>query len=114
MTDNTTSADISANDDQTVRVTGTYEIQDLGRYRIVSTLADGTELQSNQLSYLTLDDGSQVRLGARPESEHVLASQRVVAIGRLKASWPPPGDPKAAQMNAKPTLIEIASVAPAD
>lgn len=109
----TSKADVAGKDDQLVAVVGVYAIQDLGRHRIVSTLADGTELQSNKLSYLKLDDGSTVRLGARPEGEHALKDQRVRATGRLKESWPPPQPDHVAQPNAKPTLLEITAVAPA-
>lgn len=109
----TSKADIAGKDGQTVRVTGVYTIQDLGRHRIVSTLADGSELQSNKLSYLKLDDDGSVRLGARPDSEHALAGKRVVATGTLKESWPPAQPDHVAQPNAKPTLVPVTSVQPA-
>ena len=108
----TSSADIAGKDDQLVRVVGVYTVQNLGRYRIISTLADGTELQSNKLSYLKLDDDSSVRLGARPEDEHALAGQRVVATGKLKELWPPRQPDHVAQPDAKPTLVEISAVTP--
>jgi hypothetical protein len=108
----TRSDDIAGKEDQVVRVVGVYSIQDLGRYRIVSTLADGTELKSNKLSYLKLDDDSSVRLGARPEDEHALAGKRVIATGRLKEAWPPRQPAHVAQPDAKPTLLEITAVDP--
>lgn len=95
-----------------MQVEGVYTVQNLGRHRIVSELADGSELQSNKLAYLVLDDGSQVRLGARPDDELALEGQKVVASGSEVADWPPPGDPRAAQVNAKPTLLQITSVKP--
>jgi hypothetical protein len=110
MPDISNSSDIAGNDGQIVTVTGVYAIQDLGRYRIVSTLADGSELQSSMLSYLKLADGSQVRLGARPEAEHDLKGKTVVATGVLREQWPPRQDPKVAQPDAEPTLLEITSV----
>lgn len=101
-------------DDQIVTVVGVYTVQDLGRYRIVSELADGTELQSNKLSYLQLDDGSTVRLGARPDDERArLLDQRVAATGTYKAAWPPPQPDHVAQPNAKPTLVRVTAVEPA-
>jgi hypothetical protein len=103
-------ADIAGKDGQVVQVSGVYTIQDLGRHRIVSTLADGSELQSNKLSYLRLDDDSTVRLGARPDSEHALAGQRVTATGTLKEAWPPPQPDHVAQPNAKPTLVPVTAV----
>lgn len=109
----TSGAEIARHDDEVVHVAGVYAVQDLGRYRIVSRLADGTELQSNKASYLMLDDGAIVHLGARPEGEHGLAGRRVIATGRLRASWPPPPDPpQAAAPRPKPTLLEIAEVKP--
>jgi len=105
---------ISGHDDEIVHVVGTYLVQNLGRYKIISVQADGTQLQSNKLSYLQLTDGGSVRLGARPEEElAALTEQRVIATGRLKESWPPP-DPtgRSAQPNPKPTLIEISAIRP--
>jgi hypothetical protein len=63
-------------------VVGAYAVQQLGRYRIVSKLADGTELQSNQASYLKLEDESIVNLGAR---------RRASTISPASASSPPAG-----------------------
>lgn len=106
------SEQLAGKDDQIVHVVGTYLVQNLGRYRIVSTQPDGTEIQSNKLSYLQLTDGGSVRLGARPDDELAkLTDQRVMATGKLKESWPP-RDPsgKAAQPDPKPTLIEITEI----
>lgn len=113
MTTITTKDGFAGQDDQVVRVAGVYTVQDLGRYRIVSTLADGTEVQSSYLVLLSLDDGSTLRLGARPDDERPrLTGQRVAATGRYKTAWPPPQPDHVAQPNAKPTLIEISAVEP--
>lgn len=108
----TSSDQLVGQDDQIVHVVGTYLVQNLGRYKIVSTLADGTELQSNMLSYLQLSDGGSVRLGARTDEERSqLTDHRVIVTGRLREAWPPP-DPtgKSAQPNPKPTLIQISEI----
>lgn len=108
----TSSEQIAGNDDKIVHVVGTYLVQNLGRYKIVSTLPDGTEVTSNKLSYVQLTDGGSVRLGARPDDELAkLTDQRVIVTGRLREAWPPP-DPtgKTAQPNPKPTLIEITEI----
>lgn len=62
-----------------MNVTGVHTIQDLGRFRIVSTRAGDSELQPDKLSCLALDDGGSVRLGARPDRENALASWRMTA-----------------------------------
>jgi len=108
----TSSEQIAGQDDQIVHVVGLYLVQNLGRYRIVSTQADGTEIQSNKLSYLQLTDGGTVRLGARPAEElPKLTEQRVIVTGRMREKWPPP-DPtgRMAQPDPKPTLIEISEI----
>jgi hypothetical protein len=104
--------DIASHDDQQVEVVGTYKVQDLGRYRIVSVTASGEKIQSNQLAYVELDDGKNVRLGARPDDElEQRKNQRVRATGRLKAAWPPRQPDHVAQPDPAPTLIEISAVA---
>lgn len=108
----TSSAQIAGTEGEIVHVVGTYLVQNLGRYRIVSVAADGTEHQSNKLSYLQLADGASVRLGARPADELPrLLDQRVMVTGRMREAWPPP-DPtgRAAQPDPKPTLIEISEI----
>lgn len=95
-----------------MQVEGVYTVQNLGRYRIISVQADGSQVQSNKLAYLVLDDGSEVRLGARPDAELGLEGQRVVAEGSEVADWPSAQDPRGAQVNAKPTLLQVTSVKP--
>lgn len=102
--------DLTAHDGQVVTAIGRYEIEDMGRYRYTSTLKDGTQVTSNQIVYLKLDDGTDVRLGARPETERAqFQNQRVTVRGRLIAN--PPRQPDyMAQMDPAPTIVEIDAV----
>lgn len=105
-------AGLASADYQQVSIAGVCTVQDLGRYRIVSVTAEGTKLQSNQLVYLELGDGSSVNLGARPDDERpTLTGKKVIATGRFKAAWPEP-DPtgRAAQPKPEPTRVEISGV----
>jgi hypothetical protein len=74
---------------------------------------DGSELQSNKLPYLELDDDSSVRLGARPDCEHALAGRRVSPTGTLEEAWPPQRPDHVAQQHAKRSLVPVTSVQPA-
>jgi hypothetical protein len=105
--------DVQSNDGKPVTAVGTYEIEDMGRYRFVSELPDGTKLQSNKLVYLKLDDGTDVRLGARPDPERAkFENKRVIVRGKMVAN--PPRQPEhVAQMDPAPTIVMIEEVASA-
>lgn len=106
-----TAADITTHDGQPVTAVGTYEIEDLGRYRVAMTLPDGTVFKTNKAVYLKLSDGTDLRIGARSDEEREqLGNQQVEVEATVLSKPPPPDDPKANQMSPMPTLVDIKSI----
>ncbi|MEZ4403785.1 MAG: hypothetical protein R3B06_27420 [Kofleriaceae bacterium] len=106
----TSAADISTLDGQVVTARGVYEVENLGRYRLTTTLPDGTVLTSNQAVYLKLADGTDLRVGARPDDERAANAGKTVEIEARLVAKPEPDDPRANQMQAMPTLVDVAAV----
>lgn len=110
MTDVSSTPDIAAHDGREVTVRGRYAVIEMGRYRLTTTLADGTTLTSNRVAQVVFPDGGFVQLGVRPDDElAALAGRNVAARGTLVAS--PPREPEwVAQPDTAPTLTEVQEV----
>ncbi|HEY1174959.1 MAG TPA: hypothetical protein VGF17_02290 [Phytomonospora sp.] len=110
MTDVVRTADITAFDGRAVTVRGRYSVLDMGRYRLTTTLADGTTLTSNRVAQVVFPDGGYVELGVRPDGElDAFDGRDVAARGVLVAS--PPRQPEwVAQPDTVPTLTEVSEV----
>jgi hypothetical protein len=114
MTEVTRTADIAANDGQSVTVTGRYAVIGMGRHRLTTRLPDGTTLTGNRVARLVFDDGGYIELGVRPESElDALDGQQVSARGTMVAG--PPRQPEyVSQPDSAPTLTDVHKVDPVD
>lgn len=112
MTEVAKKADITTHDGKAVTVVGRYAVIQLGRHRLTSRLADGTELTGHRVAQLEFGDGGYVDLGVRPDDElDSLDGQRVSARGTLVAH--PPRQPKhVAQPDSVPTLMDVEDVTP--
>lgn len=101
--------DVAAHLNTEVEAHGTYAVLSTGRHKIMYTRADGSTGATNKVARLELDGGGALDLWVRPEDEHALAGKRVVVIGKLVP--PTTGVAGAAAPDARPSLVEIRSVA---
>jgi len=103
-------SELEALDGQPVVAVGRYDIEDLGKHRVSATMLDGTKVTTNQAVYLQLDDGTDLRVGARPDAERAEFAGKHVAIEARLVMKPTPDDPRAAQMSPMPTLFDVTAV----
>lgn len=101
-------------DGKVVTAEGLYEIEDLGKHRVSATMPDGTKVTTNQAVYLKLGDGTDLRVGARPDAERAQFAGKQVTIEARLVVKPQPDDPRAAQMSSMPTLFDVTAVRLAD
>ena len=105
-----TKNDLAPADGKSVVAIGVYEIENLGKYRVSATMPDGTKVTTNQAVYLKLDDGTDLRVGARPDAERAEFSGKHVAIEARLVVNPQPDDPRANAMSPMPTLFDVTAV----
>jgi hypothetical protein len=103
-----TLAEVEAHLDAEVEVHGTYSVLATGRHKIMYTRPDGSQASTNKLVRLELDGGA-IDLWARPDDEMAaMTGKRVVATGKLIGPTVP--TPGAAAPEARPSLVEIATI----
>ncbi len=103
-------AEVAAHLNAQVEAHGTYAVLSTGRHKIMYTRADGSTGATNKVARLELDGGGALDLWVRPDDElAALGGKRAVVIGKLVP--PTAGVAGAAAPDARPSLVEITSVA---
>jgi len=97
---------------KSVRLVGTYRVQDLGGHAIMERQPDGSVVRRRQVAFVELSGGALVSLARRSDEEmQALDGKQVEVLGTLQAPLPA-GSPSVARPNPMPSAVDIKSVEP--
>ena len=111
----TSAAELTGREGTSVRLRGTYGVQDLHGYSIKVQGPDGQWVKKTRIAYVELEPGSYVELADRPDGEmRAMEGCAVIVEGTLIRPAAPPANSDANQPSSSLTLREVTSVEPVD
>jgi hypothetical protein len=108
-------AELAGREGTSVRLRGTYGVQDLHGYSIKVQGPDGQWVKKTRIAYVELEPGTFVELSDRPDGEmRALEGCPVIVEGTLTKPAAPPAGTDASQPSSSLTLNDVTLVEPVD